>query len=286
MRFYIDREIKHGLTNLRWHASRLAARLFNPVAVEFYDRIATRSYDIDNVITVVPSHKVIYFVIPKAANTRIRATLGEVMGRRSLSLLPTRWGRVGYPRHPRTIGVSAFHRLAIDPKTLRFTFVRNPYDRLVSCWANKFLNKPLVKKRMFTEGEFSIELYLATRQRIDPNLPVGKDKTLSFPDFVTYATAIAPLGVDYHMQRQSDLLCVPGIPIDYTGKVENFPIDIIPILDHIGASNDLRNRVVVPLNKSMRSRAADYYTPELVKRVFNAYESDFDLLRYPHTLPD
>jgi hypothetical protein len=83
VRFYIDREIKHGLTNLRWHAGRQAARLFDPEAVRFYDRIASQSYDAENVITVVPSHRVIYFLIPKAANTRIRTTLGEVTGRRS-----------------------------------------------------------------------------------------------------------------------------------------------------------------------------------------------------------
>lgn len=286
MRFYIDREIKHGLTNLRWHASRLAARLFDPEAVKFYDRIAAKSYDAENVITVVPSHRVIYFLIPKAANTRIRTTLGEVTGRRSFSLLPSRWGRVGYPRHPRTIGVGAFRRLATDPKTLRFTFVRNPYDRLVSCWANKFLDKPLVKKKMFTEGEFSIERYLVAKKQIDAALPEGQDRTLSFPDFVTYATSIAGRGVDYHMQRQSDLLRVPGVPIDFTGKVENFPDDIVRVLDHVGASDELRRRVSTPLNKSERNRASAYYTPELAARVFRAYEEDFDTLGYSRALPD
>jgi hypothetical protein len=286
VRFYIDREIKHVLTNLRWHTSRATARLLDPEAVAFYDRVATKSFDVENVITVVPSHRVIYFLIPKAANTRIRTTLGEMTGRRSLSLLPSRWGRVGYPRHPRTISVRAFHQLATDPKTLRFTFVRNPYDRLVSCWANKFLDKPLVKRKMFTEGEFSIERYLAAKKDIDTPLPEGPDKTLSFSDFVTYATAIAERRVDYHMQRQSDLLRVPGVPVDFIGKVENFSNDIVRVLDHVGASDELLKRVAVQLNKSAISRVSEYYTPELAARVFRAYEADFDLLGYPRALPE
>jgi hypothetical protein len=200
--------------------------------------------------------------------------------------LPSRWGRVGYPRHPRTIGIRDFHRLASDPKTLRFTFVRNPYDRLVSCWANKFLDKPLVKRKLFTEGEFSVERYLAAKKDIDAALPEGPGQTLSFPDFVTYATSIAERGVDYHMQRQSDLLRVPGVPVDFTGKVENFSNDIVRVLDHVGASDELRKRVAVPLNKSQRSRAQEYYTPELAARVFRAYEADFDLLGYSRALPD
>lgn len=285
VRFYIDREIKHGLMNLRWHSSRLAARLFDPRAVTFYDHLSSKSYDIENVITVAPSHRVIYFLIPKAANTRIRTTLGEVMGRRSFSLRPSRWGRVGYPRHPRTIGVSAFHRLATDPKTLRFTFVRNPYDRLVSCWANKFLDKPLIKRKLFTEGEFSVERYLAAKKDIDAPLPEGPDKTLSFPDFITYATAIARRGVDYHMQTQGDLLRIEGLPLDFIGKVENFSHDIVRVLDHIGANDKQRKKMIVPLNKSDRSRAAKYYTPELAARVFRAYEEDFETLGYSRELP-
>jgi hypothetical protein len=285
VRFYIDREIKHGVTNLRWHAGRWTARLLDPEAVRYYDHIASHSFDIENVITVVPSHRVIYFLIPKAANTRIRATLGEVSGRRSFSLLPSRWNRVGYPRHPRTISVRAFHQLATDPRTLRFTFVRNPYDRLVSCWSNKFLGKPLVKKKMFTEGEFSIERYLKAKKEIDAPLPEGADQTLSFPDFVTYATAIARRGVDYHMQTQSDLMRIQGLPLDYIGKVENFSTDIVRVLDHINASDELRKQVTVPLNKSDRSRAAEYYTPELAERVFRAYEEDFNLLGYSRALP-
>jgi hypothetical protein len=57
------------------------------------------------------------------------------------------------------------------------------------------------------------------------------------------------------------------------------------VLDHINASDELRKQVTVPLNKSDRSRAAEYYTPELAERVFRAYEEDFNLLGYSRALP-
>lgn len=47
---------------------------------------------------------------------------------------------------------------------------------------------------MFTEGEFSVERYLKAKKKIDAPLPEGADQALSFPDFATYATAIARRG--------------------------------------------------------------------------------------------
>jgi hypothetical protein len=66
--------------------------------------------------------------------------------------------RGAIPAAPRHVGMSTFYRLVTSPGTLRFSFVRNPYARLVSAWADKYRDKPLVP------GDSFIDQYLKYRR--------------------------------------------------------------------------------------------------------------------------
>lgn len=46
---------------------------------------------------------------------------------------------------------SSFYRLTTDAGMLRFSLVRNPYARAVSCWADRYRGKPLVPGDPFTD---------------------------------------------------------------------------------------------------------------------------------------
>jgi hypothetical protein len=267
---------KQLLTGARWFGSRLIANWSDPSAVEFYDTMAAGGFEFDNLVNVAPLLGVIYIAVPKAASTRIKMTLAEAVGRHSVSLDSGRRRRFRGPQGPRSMSLAAFHRLATNPSTLRFSFVRNPYARAVSCWADKLQAKPLVP------GDDYVEAYLVRRQEIDADLPAGSDQTLSFADFVTYATAFADSRVDAHLQSQDDILAMPGIALDLVGRIERFSDDISRVLDHIGAVNGIRGNAVVPINPSRHGPWIDYYTPALRDRVYRAYERDFDRFGYPH----
>jgi hypothetical protein len=254
--------------------------LVDPQAATFYDKIVERAFVPQHMIDVLPDHRLLYITVPKAACSRVRATLIHVMRPgedfdgdvhvRKASGLPG----------PRQVGVIAFHRLATDPRTLRFSFVRNPYDRLVSCWADKFQDRPLVRGQRGV-----IDHYLRVRAEIDPGLPAGSDRTLSFADFITVATSTADRRIDGHWNLQTDIIDVPGIPLDMIGRVESFHRDIVRVLDHAGAGGSLRARSLRPVNASRRGRCADYYDSGLADRVHRAYARDFDAFRYPRALP-
>ena len=174
----------------------------------------------------------------------------------------------------RNISIDSFFRLATGTDTLRFSFVRNPYARIVSCWADKFAGKPLV------DGDFFIDSYLAVRQQLDGRLPIGADSTLSFSDFIIFAAATATTGHDVHLQTQDDILSMPGINLDMIGKVETFGADFVRVLDHLKASEDIRREALVALNESHHDDWPTYYTPELADRIYRAYERDFDRFGY------
>jgi len=274
------RPVEIAIKEIPWIVSRPLARLFNPEAAQFYADLAANGYEAENLLKALPRHHLIYVTVPKSASTRVRRTLAQIDGRHSRSFKPSGRARFRGPYGPRNITIGSFYRLAKDPATLRFSFVRNPYARAVSCWRDKFADKPLAR------GDAFINDYLANRQDIDSNLPVGPDRTLSFADFSIYAAAIAQARQNVHLQAQDDILNIPGLPLDFIGKVETFNADFARVLDHLRASEALRRDAAIPLNESHHDDWPTYYTPELADRIYRAYERDFDRFGYHRAIDD
>ena len=272
------RPLEIAVKELPWIASRSVAGFLNPVAVTFYENLLVGGYEPDQLLFVLPQHNPIYVAVPKVASTRIKATLAKLEGRFSRSLKQSRRSVPRGPYGPRSMTVNSFYRLATNPDTLRFSFVRNPYARAVSCWAHKFADKPLIY------GDFFIDAYLAIRREIDTELPAGPDRTLSFADFVVFAAATAKVRHDIHLQTQDEILSMPGITLDLIGKMENFDGDFVRVLDHVGASDEIRREATIMINESNHDYSSTYYTPELADRIYRAYECDFDRFSYARSI--
>lgn len=125
---------------------------------------------------------------------------------------------------------------------------------------------------------------LEIRHEIDTDLPAGPDRTLSFADFVVFAAATARVRHDIHLQAQDEILNTPGIPLDLIGKMENFDADFVRVLDHVGASDEIRRDAMIPVNTSQHDDWPTYYTPELADRIYRAYECDFDRFSYARSI--
>jgi hypothetical protein len=77
---------------------------------------------------------------------------------------------------------------------------------------------------------------------------------------------------------------MPGIKIDFIGKIETFDKDFACVLAHIGAFQAVRDLTTSRLNCSRHLPWRDYYTSGIAKQVYNAYERDFDRLHYPRSI--
>lgn len=272
------RPIEIAAKEFLWTATQPLSDLFDPASAQFYERLVSSGYEPDLLLNVLAAHKLLYVVVPKAASTRIRRTLAQAVGRYIISLKPSRWFTFSGPPGPRSMTKSSFYRLATHADTLRFSFVRNPYARAVSCWADKYRNKPLVPGDPFTD------IYLARRREVDAALPAGVDHTLSFADFITFVAAVAHQRCDIHFQVQDDILSMPGIKLDFIGKVETFAQDFTRVLDHLHASDALRRAATGAINASHHERWTSYYTPALANLLYRAYECDFDRFAYPRAV--
>ena len=243
-------------------------------AVSFHKTL-TLGYELEARIDVLPQFNLIYVGVPKCASTTIKAALAAWNGR-TLSApddLHTR-RRTGL-LSPSRVGLSTFYRIATDPTSLRFAFVRNPYARLVSAWADKLEGKPLVP------GDPFVEVYLRHRLAAGASLPYGRDQTLSFAQFAEFASATAHQRLDAHWNLQDDLLNMPGLELNLIGRVERFAEDFRHVLDRIGFPG--WSKIEARHNSSQHLAWQKYYTPQLAKRVYGAYERDFDRFGYPQT---
>jgi hypothetical protein len=267
--------------SVRFHLLRVRSRIINrrdqwldQAAASFFRELRDGGFDPNTYVDVLPRHRLIYVCVPKSASSTIRSVLSSLESGAPPppDLLFKR--RCSGLKSPTQVGISSFHRLAKSAATLRFSFVRNPYARLVSAWADKFQGKPLIA------GNPLIDQYLVRRAAIGYVLPRGPDATLSFPQFVEYAIATADRRVDAHWQLQDDLVAMPGIKLDLIGKVETFRDDFSRVLDHVGAGDRFRQVIDVPLNTSQHRPWQDYYTDALAARVHRAYERDFDSFGY------
>ena len=257
---------------------RLIVGQIDPEAYAFYARLMAGGFAPNKHIEVLPEQRIIYICVPKNASSRIKMTLGALLGNFLTSELEANQRKLSGLKSPKQVGLTKFRRIATDTGTLRFSFVRNPYARLVSCWVDKFRDRPL------TLNYPSVYTYLAWRQENDPSLPEGATSTLCFEEFANFAATTALERVDPHWNVQADILDMPGIELNLVGRVESFEKDFMRVLDYAHANDTLRAEAVKLVNASDNMEWTRYYTNELADRVYKAYELDFDRFQYPRKL--
>ncbi|MBP3852936.1 MAG: sulfotransferase family 2 domain-containing protein [Erysipelotrichaceae bacterium] len=146
----------------------------------------------------------------------------------------------------------------------KFTFVRNPFDRLVSCYQSKFHADQEIYRRDKEDFEFADYPY--------GNFSIDD----SFDSFVRKVVKIPNHLLDRHFCIQTSLVYDPdGKPkVDFIGKFENLEEEFEPIRKKY----DLN-----PLPHYNSSHAKDYrtyYTEETAKLVYKKYKKDFNTFGY------
>lgn len=135
----------------------------------------------------------------------------------------------------------------------KFAFVRNPWDRLVSCWVDKVLDG---KGSIFNFREWDL-----TRMN-------------QFENFVEFASRLDLKTCDRHLRLQCELLDLNNV--DYLGRLETFANDFVSICNHLG----IKCEEIISCNVSKRKPYPDYYTDKLRDKVFQMYRKDIQMFGY------
>jgi hypothetical protein len=134
----------------------------------------------------------------------------------------------------------------------KFAFVRNPWDRLVSCWQNK-----VVDSNFFN---FSDKILLEMK---------------TFKNFVDFVEHRNIELCDPHMQLQSKLIDLNNV--DFIGRFENFEEDLSKVIKIIGVEARAISRKNVSKNKA---EYWQYYDDKLKDKVAKIYCKDINILQY------
>lgn len=208
-----------------------------------------------------------YVRIPKAANTTVIQTLmrycpeDEARARRSDDGDPAK----RYFR--RLSSLSRAEARQVRTNHFTFTFVRNPFHRILSAYLNKLVHGSAT-------GPQTPESF---RRRIRAK----DDGELSFRGFCRYL-AEGGVNEDCHWLPQSRLVEVVGVDrLDHIGRVEALAMDLHAVLTRIHGTDTARTiDYAGPPPTHAASRCATHYDDECVDIVRTLYAKDFDSFGY------
>ncbi len=134
------------------------------------------------------------------------------------------------------------------PDYFKFAFVRNPWDRVVSCYQNRIVT---ADKKRFKECH-------------------GKN----FDCFVRYIDKQDLLTADKHIKLQT--ASMPLEEMDFIGRLENFSEDLPYVLERLGC----KNNNYLHKNRTDHAHYSTYYTDETREIIARKYKADIDYFGY------
>ena len=206
-------------------------------------------------------YRAVYVDIAKVASSSIKATLASLLGLEGVEGNPH---EIDFPR-PSTADPAGAR---IFPGFYTFAFVRNPWDRLVSCYRDKIRGEV----RGFTEfAESGVAHCLARFDAFSPKM--------SFTDFVQAVASILDEDADEHFRSQSDYVTnlSGSVAIDFVGRYETLDDDFEHIVREIGLPPQTR---LPRLQVAPGRNHASYYTSKTRAIVKQRYARDLELFEY------
>jgi len=193
-------------------------------------------------ITTSEQQKYVWFQLPKSASCSIRNFLEKYTIVDSHT--KENWRYIEYyPQNYKSY--------------FKFTFVRNPFERLVSCWRDK-----IVENTQKPQGD---------------EIQYMRDRDFSFSEFVAMVTSDF-WGMNGHWIPQCELLIDNfEIELDFIGKVENFDSDMKFVLQRLGVceyQNDYHS------NSTQHKHYTSYYNEKSRLLVEEKYANDIETLGY------
>jgi len=150
----------------------------------------------------------------------------------------------------------------------KFAIVRNPWDRLVSCYSQKLLDGKrdrVGQRSTLSPSNSSIELY----------------NGMPFDDFVRAVHAIPDEEANIHFRSQCATVCDEdgGIMADFVGHFETLGEDFSYVAERIGGPELQLPHLLRSQNREGRSHT-EFYDDTLAELVYERYTKDIELFGY------
>jgi chondroitin 4-sulfotransferase 11 len=224
----------------------------------------------------------IYFVVPKVACTSIKSALLPLFDFGTACQGLMREGNGSDPDVHRIFGDSEYqiNRNQLEKRIARgeyrnhfkFAFVRNPWDRLVSCYSNKILD---VEDTELGDPPF---------RKLPSDKAPKLFKGMPFAEFVETVCEIPDEEANGHFVSQHEVICGwekdKPIMADFVGRFENLAADFAVVAERIRGKHELR----LPHRLRSISRGSrpytEFYDDRLRTLVHERYREDIETFNY------
>lgn len=202
---------------------------------------------------VLPQCRAVYLGVPKAASSSIVYALRTALGMSTQG----EWKE------------DSMSRVDLKAGQFRdfftFSFVRNPFDRVVSFYRSVFLDPDPAPGRK--------------KNFIDPLCDFFGKKEISFADFVSYVSEDSDEFANTHWLSQHILLYEPfgDLLVDFVGRFESLERDFEFVCERIGVRAELP-RVNPGLFRDSDHRV--YYDEVLKEKIGERYHKDLEYFGY------
>lgn len=209
-------------------------------------------------------YNAIYISVPKVACTSFKTAFADLLG---LSLESVK-GDPHRLRYPSPLPIAGLQRL-LYPGFYRFAFVRNPWDRLVSCYRDKIKNE--VEGYTHFTIRPGVANCLARWSAFEPDM--------SFDDFVVAVASVPDSEADEHFRSQHTFLTGRNgaLAADFVGRYERLAEDFALVQQKTGLPN-----IELPRLQAARKVAkyAGYYSPKTRDLVAERFRTDIAMFGY------
>jgi hypothetical protein len=188
--------------------------------------------------------------------------------------------------------------LFADPSVLKFTFVRDPWTRLVSGYVDKVAaaGRPALEFIRSKLKRTLVGRWQWFRHRLITGLEPLQQRGLTFREFVETLCSTRPETMNRHFRPQSCILA--NVELDFVGRLESFDVDFNTLLQRLGEATQPRaahqqryqgaaaGECVADWPAARLRELSEFphwrqfYTPDLEQRVAEYFAADFARFGY------
>jgi len=146
-----------------------------------------------------------------------------------------------------------------------FSFVRNPFDRILSLYINKFLDSEKI-----VSGVFQYKTYLGGIFKQDD----------SFEQFLSKVSSIPQNMTDLHFRSQYHLLYHESPKMDFVGKQEDYQNDMAKLAKQFNFNSFKQAEKAKAANKTKYEKFSLEYSLSTFEMVRELYKDDIESFGY------
>lgn len=218
----------------------------------------------------------LYCPIPKAANTNWKYLIRKWEGYDD-------YANVHLAHSPHTSGLrylSDYHpreAAKLLPRLYKFTFVRDPYSRLVSAYMDKLRN--VDKDYVRSEYRTFLAAVVGWKRARDLN----DDERPSFRTFIDSLAQTPRSEMNAHWRPQVDLCGIGEMNYDFVGRMESLAKDANVVFRALNRTHEkfpTHADIGFPPSGATRKLGDELFTLDLMLKVRVIYADDFEQLAY------